>query len=116
MCHQWLSIAGLAFDIVGFLMVAFEWHFMSQRDNAERLNQIEMDYERSAAELDGRKYQDPHGGDSAMLRGFQKLWRADKRFRRRLFYPGVTLVILGFAFQILGSWPYGLSALGLKAC
>src|SRR5262249_44658987 len=116
MCHQWLSIAGLAFDIVGFLMIAFEWHFMSQRENAERLNQIGADYERLGAELDGKKYQDPHEGDSTMRREFQKLWRADKRFRRRLFYPGVTLVVLGFVFQILGGWPYGLSALGINAC
>jgi uncharacterized membrane protein len=117
MCHQWFSIVGLTLDIIGFLMIAFELHIMFKREMLERENQIATDFERSAAELDGlRTYDDPSEGDHTMWREFQKLLRADKRFRRRLFFPGVWLVILGFIFQVFGSWPYGLAALGFSAC
>jgi hypothetical protein len=25
MCQQWLSVAGLVLDVIGFLIIAFEW-------------------------------------------------------------------------------------------
>lgn len=89
---------------------------MFKREVHERLQQIVEDYEKTKAGFAGDRYEDPSSEDHTMWREFQKLWRKDKRLRQRLFYPGVILVVLGFIFQVLGSWPGGLAAFGFKAC
>jgi uncharacterized membrane protein len=114
MCNQWLSVAGLTFDVVGFLLIAFEWHLMFKREMHERLGRIVEDYAKSKAEAEGVRYRDPAAQDYTMWREFQKLIGKDKRLRQKLFYPGVVLVILGFILQVLGSWPGGLA--GFRGC
>lgn len=116
MCHQWLSIAGLAFDIVGFLLIAFEWHLMFKREMHERLQQTVEVFEKYKAHWTGDQYEEPYLEDHTIWRELQKLQAKDKRVRQKLFYPGVVLVVLGFLFQVLGSWPWGLTSLGLRAC
>jgi hypothetical protein len=101
MCQQWLSIVGLLLDIVGFLVIAFEWRHMYVRERERRMDELHHDYERSRAEIRGEEYADPRSGDYTMARLFSKLFMKEWRYRGRLFYGGVVLVILGFIRQTL---------------
>ena len=116
MCQQWFSVAGLVFDVVGFLLIAFEWRHIFWREHERRIYELEHDYERSSAEQLGKTYEDPRRGDYTMWREFQKLFLKEWRFRRKIFYAGVILVVLGFCGQVFGSWPYHRTALGLINC
>jgi hypothetical protein len=116
MCQQWFSVAGLAFDIVGFLLIAFEWRHVFRREHERRIDELGHDYERSRAEGAGIPYEDPRGSDHTMWREFQKLFLKEWRYRRKIFYAGVVLVVLGFIGQTLGSWPAGVPFIGFKSC
>ena len=116
MCQQWFSIAGLLLDIVGFLLIAFEWRHMYVREREGRMYDLHHDYERSRAENRGEEYPDPRSGDYTMARLFSKLFTKEWRYRGRIFYSGVVLVILGFIGQTLGSWPGGVPFFGFKSC
>ena len=116
MCQQWFSIAGLSLDIIGFLLIAFEWRHVFWREHERRIYELEQDYERSRAEQQGQTYEDSRRSDYTMWREFQKLFLKEWRFRRKVFYTGVVLVVLGFLGQSLGSWPYHISSLGPKSC
>jgi hypothetical protein len=106
MCQQWFSVLGLAFDVVGFLIIAFEWRHVFWREHERRMYELEHDYERYSADLQGKAYEDPRRGDYTMWREFQRLFLKEWRFRRKLFYGGVALVLLGFLGQTIGSWPF----------
>jgi hypothetical protein len=94
MCQQWLSIVGLLLDIVGFLVIAFEWRHMYVRERERRMDELHHDYERSRAEIRGEEYADPRSGDHTMARLFSKLFMKEWRYRGRLFYGGVVLSFL----------------------
>jgi hypothetical protein len=104
MCQNWFSIIGRCFDVVGFLIVAFEWHHQFKRDHDRRIGELQKSYERQSAELLDQPHEDPDE-DKSNWRIFQKLFLGEWRWRRRVFYTGVGLVILGFVFQALGSGP-----------
>jgi len=116
MCQQWFSIVGLLLDIVGFLLIAFEWRHMYIRERRRRMDELQHDYERSRAENFGETYNDPRAGNYTMARLFSKLFMKEWRYRGRLFYCGVVLVILGFIGQTFGSWPGGVPFFNFKAC
>ena len=116
MCQNWLSVTGLFFDVVGFLLIAFEWHHMFTRDVYMRQKRIERDYNKSIAEAEGRKFDDDEDLEYTMWREFQHLLRKDSFYRQWLFYVGAGLIVLGFVLQALGSWPYGTPFFGLKSC
>jgi len=113
-CQQWFSVIGLVFDIVGFLLIVFEWRHMFIRERNRRMEELDNDYERSRGERFGQTYNDPRSADYTMARLFSKLFMQEWRYRGRLFYSGVVLVIIGFVGQVVGSWPGGL--LNLKSC
>jgi hypothetical protein len=113
-CQQWLSIVGLVCDIVGFLIIAFEWRFMFWREYEKRQHELHADFEKYSAELRGEEYQDR--GLYTMAREFSKLLSKEGLFRRKLFYVGVVLVVLGFIGQVLGSWPQGIPLTSFRAC
>jgi hypothetical protein len=116
MCQNWFSISGLVFDVTGFLLIAFEWHHMFQRDVYLRQKRIERDYRKSVAEAEGRQFDDDEDLEYTMWREFQRLLQKDTLYRKWLFYVGTGLILLGFMLQSLGSWPYGVPVLGLKTC
>jgi hypothetical protein len=114
MCQQWFSIAGLSLDIAGFLLIAFEWRHMFIRERRRRLFELEHDQGRSRAENAGNVYEDPRSAEYMMWREFHKLFFEEWTMRGRIFYSGVILVLLGFIFQVLGSWPQGV--FGVRSC
>ena len=65
---------------------------------------------------DGRPYKKAFDEDAAMWRAFQKLFLQEWRWRAKVFYTGVILVVLGFLGQLIGSWPRGISSLGIIPC
>jgi hypothetical protein len=114
MCQQWFSVAGLTLDVIGFLMIAFEWRHMFARERDRRMYELHHDFERYGAELANDEYNDPRQGDYTMAKVFSKLFIKEWRYRGWLFGCGVTLVLLGFVGQTLGSWPGGL--FGARSC
>ena len=38
MCQNWYSIIGQSLDVVGFLIIAFEWFHQFKRDHDRRIN------------------------------------------------------------------------------
>ncbi len=114
MCQQWFSVAGQTCDIAGFLLIAFEWRHMFLRERERRLYELQHDYDRTRAEYSGEEWSDPRGADHTMWREFQKLFIKEWRMRGRIFYGGVILVVIGFTFQVMGSWPRGV--LGIVSC
>jgi hypothetical protein len=55
MCQQWLSVAGLAADIVGFLIIAWEWYRGFTHSVHIRNLQVDDAYERNLARDQGRE-------------------------------------------------------------
>jgi hypothetical protein len=115
MCQQWFSVVGLFLDVVGFLLIAWEWRHMFFRERDRRMDQYHYDYERKWAEIKGETYNDPRAEEATqMAELFWKLFVKEWRGRAWLFYSGAALVILGFLAQTAGSWPGGL--LSFKNC
>jgi hypothetical protein len=116
MCQGWVSVAGLVLDIVGFLLIAYEWHHMFLLYNAEKQYGVQKAYDEAAARAEGKTYEDPNAEDYSMWRVMQHFARKHAKYRAVFFYSGSVLVILGFIGQTLGSWPGGAAWLGLKSC
>ena len=68
MCQQWLSVAGLALDIVGFLLIAFEWRHMLLREHDKRMFELSLFLKPTKATQNDPVYRDPQAWLSAMLR------------------------------------------------
>jgi hypothetical protein len=62
MCQQWFSVFGLVLDVTGFLLIAFEWRHVFWREHERRIYELQHDYERYGAVLEGREYEDPRRG------------------------------------------------------
>jgi hypothetical protein len=94
MCQNWFSISGLVFDVTGFLLIAFEWHHMFQRDVYLRQKRIERDYRKSVAEAEGRQFDDDEDLEYTMWREFQRLLQKDTLYRKWLFYVLSQMALL----------------------
>ena len=116
MCQGWISVIGLTLDIVGFLLIAYEWHHMFLLYNAAQRYAVKKAYDEASARAEGKPYEDPNELDYSMWRPMQHFGRQQARYRAMFFYTGSVLVILGFVGQTLGSWPSGVAWLGLRAC
>lgn len=104
MCQNWFSIIGQALDVVGFLIIAYEWYHVFKREHERRIGELQNAYERNAAAERGGLAPD-QDEDATMWREFQRLFLVEWAWRRRVFLTGAALVILGFVFQALGNWP-----------
>jgi len=111
MCQQWFSSTGLVLDVVGFLLIAWEWRHMFLHSVLARENKVQEDYETTRT---GRS--NLAQASASMWRNTQRENQKDNRRRSMLFYTGVALVILGFVSQLLGSLPYGSSVFHFPTC
>jgi hypothetical protein len=105
MCQNWYAIIGQLLDVVGFIIIAIEWHHQFKRDHDRRIGELQKAYEQQAAENAGEVYDDADS-DKYNWRIYQKLFLTEWEWRRNVFYTGASLVILGFLFQALGNWPH----------
>jgi hypothetical protein len=109
MCQNWFAVIGQTLDVVGFLIIAFEWYHQYKRDHERRIGELQKAYERQAAWYKGEPPPE-QDEDMLMWREFQKLFLKEWRWRRKVFFTGAGLVIAGFVFQVLGSWPHLIRA------
>jgi uncharacterized membrane protein len=105
MSQEWLSVVGLSLDIIGFLLIAFEWHHMFIRDVYMRQKRFERDHAKWRAEMDGDEFDDDDNLEYTHWQEFQRLLQKDTTYRRWLFFTGIALIITGFLLQVLGNWP-----------
>src|SRR3954463_15785738 len=118
MCQQWLSILGLLADIVGFLVIAYEWRRSFKYNVDMRTLELQDAHGRNLARQVGHEPRYTlQEEEETMAREFSKLHRQEADFRLSLFWIGGALIILGFLLQSIGSWPINTySLLGLKNC
>jgi hypothetical protein len=117
MCQQWLSILGVAADLIGFILISIEWYRSFTHTVEIRNLQLQDAFERNHAREQGLEptYQ-LAGVEETMAREFSKVHNAETNFRKRLFIFGVGLVCFGFLLQALGTWPVVDPIFGLKNC
>jgi hypothetical protein len=118
MCQQWLSEFGLIADVVGFLMIAWEWRYMFMHDRFMRKLEISEIRARQMARLEGRERTD-YEMDEDNLSLPKHMGQAlvyQSNFRKRFFYTGTALVILGFVGQFAGSLPGGIPGTSIRSC
>ncbi len=82
MCQQWLSVAGLVLDVIGFLIIAFEWRHTYLHSVFLRETQVD----RTKADEQGRNYEDSTQAAASMWRHTQRENLKDNRYRARLFF------------------------------
>src|SRR5271169_80834 len=58
MCQNWYAVIGQTFDVIGFLIIAFEWYHQYKRDHERRIGELQKAYERNAAERLGEPVPD----------------------------------------------------------
>ena len=130
MRQGWIQVAGLVFDICGFLLIVMEWWNAVIRERAAQLVETAKRYRDIAEEL---KAATPRGALGQRLLNAITIWVLKERrnalfrarelenhdpiavFRTRLrnFVTGASLVVIGFVLQVLSAIPNGLPALGI---
>jgi len=114
MCQQWFSAVGLVLDVVGFLLIAWEWREVFEHNVLRRQNAVEADYLRATQGEEAARERE--WAVASMWRNTQRENMKDNKRRARIFYSGVVLVVLGFLGQFIGSLPFGISFFGFKSC
>lgn len=105
MCQNWYSVIGQVLDVIGFLTIAWEWHYGYEDIGAEiveKLNERLQEQDLEEAEQYGME---PTANSLQSRYVREEYWKEYYR-RGNIFRLGVTLVVLGFIFQVLGSWPH----------
>ena len=112
MTQQWLTVAGLALDFTGFMLLLREWWLAFF--NEERQIEMEEQFERVRALRNLRPTQlgqkNPFETlervqDEAALRKARNVHRAAMAARKGTFLLATALIVLGFVLQIVGAWP-----------
>lgn len=98
------TTAGLIADIIGFSIIAFEWHRTFKYTEEIRQLQLNDAYERNYAREQGREPENRMQMEEEMMaKEFSKLRSHEALFRERLFFVGVSLVLVGFVLQLIGA-------------
>jgi hypothetical protein len=118
MCQQWLSVFGLIADVIGFLMIAWEWRHMFLLDLFNRELEISEIRARHFARLDGRDRTDYEMDENnpSLPKHMEQALNYQLNYRKRFFYSGTALVILGFLGQCAGSLPGGVPGTPFQSC
>jgi uncharacterized membrane protein len=114
MCQQWLSVLGLVSDVVGFLMILYEWRVMFERHMGEKKIEIEAFFERRARHAMGEPEPPEEEVNWSMGKHMAMGLEEDVKFRGRMVMVGTGLVVIGFLLQVAGTWPGGI--FGIKIC
>jgi hypothetical protein len=118
MCQQWLSVFGLIADVIGFLMIAWEWRYMFKLDRSARELEISEIRARYLARLDGpgRTEYELDEDNASLPKHMEHALGYQLNYRSRYFYSGVALVVLGFVCQCAGSLPGGIPGTSIQSC
>lgn len=111
MLQHWLNIAGLAFDFVGVLLLAYEWWIALKADERESqiLRQERLRDQTMAMHRQNNPGYAAHERLNQDMTFNSRLHRAAEArgMRRGYFVLALVLIAAGFLLQIAGSWPYG---------
>lgn len=101
-----ITVAGLVADIIGFAIIAFEWHRTFKYTEEIRHQQLQDSCERNEAREQGREPEYRlEAEEETMAQEFSRLRYKEAVFRERLFYGSVGLIVLGFVLQVIGALP-----------
>lgn len=101
-----VTVVGLVADLIGFVLIAVEWHRTFKYTEQIRQLQLHDAYERNEAREQGRKPEYRMADEEeTMAKEFSKLRHGEAQFRQSLFFLGVGLVVLGFGLQVIGALP-----------
>jgi hypothetical protein len=112
MTQQWITVAGLALDFVGFALLLREWWlaFFNEARQIEMAEQLER--MRAMRTLIPRGPGEPNpyeslerAQDEMAIRKARTAHRQAMAARKRMFLLAMVLIVLGFALQIIGAWP-----------
>lgn len=112
MTQQWLTVAGLGLDFIGFMLLLREWWLAFF--NEERQIEMEEQLERVRALRQLRAAQPGQRNpfealervqDEAAVRKARNVHRAAMAVRKGTFLLASALIGLGFLLQIAGAWP-----------
>ena len=114
MNQQWLSVIGLTLDITGAFIVIREWwlgHTQTLRESAQ--NQSVKVLLEAIADQNREK---PYTVSQALEQIANTGIEIDiiVKIRPLLIKTGATLILLGFAAQLIGAWPGGVPSIGIK--
>lgn len=112
MLQQWFNVAGLSFDFIGVVMLAYEWWIAlsAERENAERAAHEQRLRPSPMMPKPDNPHQPMHDFMREQLRFQRDSARANtiRGMRRGWFTAALVLIAFGFLLQIVGSWPGGL--------
>jgi len=112
MTQQWLAVVGLALDFAGFMLLLREWWLAFF--NEDRQLQMDEQLERMRALRNLRPVPPSQSNpyeriervqDEQAIRTARNLHRAAMAARKATFAFATTLIVLGFALQVAGTWP-----------
>jgi hypothetical protein len=112
MTQQWLTIAGIALDFVGFGLLLREWWlaFFNEGRQLEMAEQLER--MRAMRNMIPRNpgERNPYESlervqDEQAIRKARTVHRQAMAARKRMFLLACVLVVAGFVLQIVGAWP-----------
>lgn len=120
MCQQWFSIAGLAADITGFLLIVMEWQFGWRVYLNDRQLEISQLYEKRSLRAVGRGYAktdyEKDEENPSLPKHMEMGFLEEVKYRTTVFYFGVALVVFGFVLQGVGNLPGGIKYFNILSC
>jgi Flp pilus assembly protein TadB len=113
-----MGVTGLVADVLGFLLIAWEWHRTFKHTYEIRQLQLQDAYERNQARHEGRQPENRmQAEEETMAKEFSKLHGREGQFKQNLFLTGMALVILGFLLQVIGALrPSTAAMIGFISC
>ena len=129
MYQQWLQVAGLTIDGLGFSLIALEWYrgYLEMRNRVtlvvrdlERAQKIRLHNEiKHAIGMAGvGEVEALYKDDKALAEMAEHAFEMDQvdRFtktRAPLFFAGIIAFLIGIVLQLLGTWPGCCSSIGI---
>ena len=111
--QQWLSVAGLVLDLIGFALLLREWWIAFF--NEGRQIELEEQHERMRALRNLRPaptpgQQNPYAAiermqDEQAVRKARSAYRTALAARKSTFILAALLIIAGYLLQVTGTWP-----------
>lgn len=114
MIQQWFNLAGLSFDFVGVIMLAYEWWIALSAERAEAERAAFEHRMRPHPMMQQQQQSNPHQPVHDYMRENMRFQQQTLRaqgvrgMRRGWFTTAMAFIALGFLLQILGSWPGNL--------
>lgn len=112
--QSWISVAGIALDLFGFLLLLREWWVAFFHENAVIEHQQKRTWEQSLrhhqtthASDQLRTHFDTHNRihDEMVERGARERHIATLKARKRFFVLATVLIVLGSVLQLVGQLP-----------